>query len=171
MTPSSCQGKQLDQPRPSAGRSRPLRVCPQPPHIKPGFKVLRGPNPGHCCFKGEGCCREGKERKAGGGQLGWKSRLFTHSTPGIDFHIQHAAGRIGSLRCHGAFQGIPRSVGLEGLNRAGLLLCRQQKARGPTVPAAQGHAVLTAAHETQQRHPWSQAPLTWDSVQVQDGER
>lgn len=47
----------------------------RPPGVKPGFEVLIGPNPHHCCFRGKGHCREGErwggqEEGAGDGRPG-----------------------------------------------------------------------------------------------------
>lgn len=87
-TPSSYQGKQLDQSGPSAGRSRPLRVHPVS-HLtsNPDFRLPCAQTPATVAAG----LRDAAGRKggrAGGGQ--WEGGAgCSHSTPGVDpiFHV------------------------------------------------------------------------------------
>lgn len=126
----------------------------QAPNIKPGVSGAHLSKPQPLLLQGQGLLQGRKEaRRTGGGQLWWKSRLFTHSTSGVDFCI-HRVARIDPPRCHIAVQGVPPCTGLEGLNRAELPPHLGQKA-APRIPAAQTHAVPTAVPKAQQRPFWS----------------
>lgn len=107
----------------------------QAPNIKPGVSGAHLSKPQPLLLQGQGLLQGRKEaRRTGGGQLWWKSRLFTHSTSGVGFCI-HRVARIDPPRCHIAVQGVPPCTGLEGLNRAELPPHLGQKA-APRIPAA-----------------------------------
>lgn len=120
----------------------------QAPNIKPGVSGAHLSKPQSLLLQGQGLLQERKEaRRPGGGQLWWKSRLFTHSTSGVDFCI-HCVARIDPPRCHIAVQGVPPCTGLEGLNRAEL----------PPPPWAEGSPTDPSSPDTCSPHSCPQGP-------------
>lgn len=97
---------------PSAGRARPLTVHPLS-HLtsSPGFRFSYVQTPTTAAF---GLRDAG--RKEGGGEdrrraAGMEEQACSHSAPGMDYHIQHVAGRLTEMpHC---FPGIPRGTELE----------------------------------------------------------